>query len=207
MRPGDLDLQRTRRRLEVAGSGVAKPPGEVPPAHLLRRPPQVIHRRHAFALAAGETVAHVQRLGAGDQLAAQDRLERLGLDVGAQPCGDVLGGGVGLLGGEPTLLDREVGAVAGGVDVIDAFDAAVLVDRDEPVGVVRKSLYRGPSIVGSEITTSSPSRDRAGTGAGSRKCPGPRFGSSRSRCCGPGTAHRPPRWRSCRRRRVVPPQE
>ena len=48
---------------------------------------------------------------------------------------DVGRGGVGLLAGDPALLDRERRHVAGGVDVRHAGHARVAVDDEEPVGV------------------------------------------------------------------------
>ena len=80
-------------------------------------------------------MTQIQGLVAGDQLATQDGLERPLVDVGAEARGDVLGCGIGLLSGQAALLDWEVGAVAGGVDVLDAFNAGVLVDRSEAVRV------------------------------------------------------------------------
>ena len=73
----------------------------------------------------------VERLGAGDQLAAEDRFEGLGAQVGAEAGGDVLGGRVCLLSREPGLLDGKVGAIAGGVDIGDALDPPMFVDRRE----------------------------------------------------------------------------
>ena len=135
VRPGDLDVQRTGRGLEIGRLGVAEPGRQVAAGDLLRGPPKVVGRGRSLPLSTGEAVPEVQRFGAGDQLAAQDRLERAGVDVGAEAGGDVLGRGVRLLRGEPALLDREVGAVAGRVDVGDALDPAVLVDRREAVRI------------------------------------------------------------------------
>ena len=67
------------------------------------------------------------------QQAAKDGMERLRLDVRTEGPGDVLRGRVGLLCAEAALLDREVGPVPCRVDVVDALDAAVLIDRQEAV--------------------------------------------------------------------------
>ena len=48
-------------------------------------------------------------------------LIRRRLDRGAQSRRQVLAGGVGLLGRQTPLLDREVGAVPGRIDVLDAL--------------------------------------------------------------------------------------
>ena len=69
-------------------------------------------RRSRVALAGVVRAAHPRLPAAGEQHAAQDGLERLGLDVGAGARGDRLGRGVGLLRGEPALLDREGDRVA-----------------------------------------------------------------------------------------------
>jgi hypothetical protein len=66
-------------------------------------------------------------------------MERFGLDCGTEPGRDVLGGGVGLLGSQAALLDRKRRSVAGGIDIVDAPHAGVLVDRDEAVLVPRQS--------------------------------------------------------------------
>ena len=55
-----------------------------------------------------------------------------GLDVGAGARGDRLGGRVGLLRGEPALLDRERDRVARRPHRVGAVDLAVTVAADEP---------------------------------------------------------------------------
>ena len=117
-----------------------EPRGQVAPVDLARRPPQRVRGRLALAAATRGVVAQVARAAAGQQTPAQDRAERRALDVGARVGSDVGGGGVGLLGGEATELDREGDAVARGPDVIDADDASVGVDGDEAVGVGRYAL-------------------------------------------------------------------
>jgi hypothetical protein len=54
---------------------------------------------------AGRVPAHVERLGSGEQLPAQHRVEGLRVDRGAEARGDVLGRGVGLLGSDRALPD------------------------------------------------------------------------------------------------------
>mgnify|MGYP006351595833 CR=1 FL=1 len=49
------------------------------------------------------------------------------------------GGRVGLLGGQPALLDREVRPVAGGIDIVDPHHLPVIVDRDEATVVARQT--------------------------------------------------------------------
>ena len=66
------------------------------------------------------------------------------VDRGAEPVGDVRGRRVGLLGAQAALLDREVRPVAGRVDVLDAADASVLVDRDEAALVLGQAGDRRP---------------------------------------------------------------
>ncbi len=73
--------------------------------------------------AAGELAAQVARPAAGQEQPAQHRPERLRPEVDAGGLGDRLGRGVGELGGDAALLDREGGDVAGGVDVVEPADA------------------------------------------------------------------------------------
>ena len=58
-------------------------------------------------------------------------MERPGLDGRTETRRDVLGRGVGLLGAEAALLDRERRPVAGGIDVVHSADPGVIIDRDE----------------------------------------------------------------------------
>src|SRR3954447_11489480 len=85
-----------------------------------------------------------QRLLAGQEHSPQYRVERPRLDGGPEPGRDVLCGGVSLLSADPTLLDREVGPVAGRIEVLGAFDAGVLVDRKEAALVRGQAGYRRP---------------------------------------------------------------
>ena len=73
----------------------------------------------------------VDRLAIGVEDALEDRLERARHDGDAERGEHGLGGGVGLLRGQAALLERERGDVAGGVDVVGARHATVVVDCDE----------------------------------------------------------------------------
>ena len=55
----------------------------------------------------------------------------------AHALGDRAGHGIGLLGGQATLLEGEGGDVADGVNVVEAAYPSEPVDRDEAVRVVR----------------------------------------------------------------------
>ena len=68
---------------------------------------------------AGGIVAQVAHVAAGEQQAAQHRPVRARRDRNARGGGDHLGGDVGLLGGEPALLDGVRRHVADRVDAVD----------------------------------------------------------------------------------------
>ena len=138
----DLEGRAVRVRhgaLLVALGEIRRKPA---PGDLARRPPQRVPGELALAAAAGRIAAQPPGAGAGEQHAAQDRMERLRLDGGAGAGGDRLGGGVRLLGGDPALLDREVGDVAGRPDVARPAYAPALVDRQEPLRIGRQALDR-----------------------------------------------------------------
>ena len=82
-------------------------------------------------MAAGDVGAEVARLAAGQQDPVDDRMERRGFGRDAGERGDRLRGDVGLLRGDPAVLDREIGRVARGPDAVDTGHLAVNVDRDE----------------------------------------------------------------------------
>src|SRR3954447_13213068 len=84
----------------------------------------------------GRTLAEEGRVALGQQHALEDPKVGLRFDRGASSRRDRLGGGVGLLAGEPALLDAMVGGVAGGVYVGRTGHAAVPIDRQESIGVV-----------------------------------------------------------------------
>src|SRR4051794_29276512 len=69
--------------------------------------------------------------GAGDQRRAQGGLERLRPQRRAVAGGDMRGGGVRLLAGDPALLDGKRRRVADGVSAREPLDSAVPVDRDQ----------------------------------------------------------------------------
>src|SRR6266511_3950551 len=138
----DLDgngARRGRGRLRLAGSGEpCEERRQVATDDLRRRPPQRLEapgRRPAVA--AAHLMPEVARRPAGEQQSAQYGPERMGLGDRTQIGGDRLGRGVGLLRGDPALLDRETRHVAGGKDVSETGDAALLVGDDEPVAGVR----------------------------------------------------------------------
>src|SRR4051794_5108983 len=75
-------------------------------------------------------------------------MERTRIDIPAEPSGDVLGRRIRLLGTETALLDREVGSVAGCVEIVGAADPGVLVDRNEAAFVARKASDAGALELG-----------------------------------------------------------
>ena len=127
---------------------------EIAGGDLRRRPPQRLARgdrrrrrcaRPSRSRPRADLGAQVQRGAADEQHAADDAAERLRVDRRAGRGGDRLGDGVGLLGGQAALLERERGDVARGVDVVDAGDPAVAVDRDEPVPSAGRPRMGWPS--------------------------------------------------------------
>ena len=83
-------------------------------------------------------VAQVQRWPAGEQDRPQHRLEAVGVHVRARQRGDHLSHSIRLLGGDATLLDRELRDVARGVDVRQPVDPAAQVRGDEAARVLRE---------------------------------------------------------------------
>ena len=107
---------------------------EVASGELVRRPPQCLAGDdRVVARAAADVRAQIACRAAGQQDPAQDRPERLRIDVGAHRGCDRLGDGVGLLGGQATLLDREGRRVTGGEHAVQAGEPAVRVGVEEPV--------------------------------------------------------------------------
>ena len=137
-------------RPSVRGAGCGEVGGEVSAGDLARRPPQCARgdvpaqRAGRAALPDGLLAAQlgpqVQRRAAGQEQPAQDRAERRrhprAEEIGEERRGD----GVGLLGGEAALLDRERGGVACRVPGAGAGDAPVAVDGNEAVLVYRQAL-------------------------------------------------------------------
>ena len=99
-------------------------------------------------MAAGQIAGQVQRFPSGPEHTAQDRVERLSLDIATELGGDRLGRCIGLLGCDPALLDGEGRDVAGGEHVAHPPHPSVVVDRDEPVGIVRDTAELPPLDLG-----------------------------------------------------------
>ena len=75
----------------------------------------------------------------GQQQSPQHRPERAWLDVGAKLRSKLAHDRVGLLRGDAPLFDREVGDVAGGIDVRCVVDEPVSIGAQEAVAVVLQS--------------------------------------------------------------------
>src|SRR5580704_11258425 len=91
---------------------------------------------------AGHVRAEVARRAAGKEDSVDDRVEWLWRVGDACKRRNCLGGDVGLLRGDPTVLDREVGRVAGGVDALDSTNLAAVVYRNEAVSSYREARER-----------------------------------------------------------------
>ena len=87
----------------------------------------------------------VLRAVTGQQPASQDGPERVRLDIGTRPDGELLGDDVGELTRDATLLDREGRAVSCGEDVGDARHTPAIVDEDEAALVGRHTGNLGPA--------------------------------------------------------------
>ena len=108
--------------------------GQVAPGDLVWRPPQRRARDgRVVAGLAADVGAQIACRSAGQQDAAEDGPKRLRIDLGAQRGCNRLGDGIGLLGGQAALLDREGGGVTRGEDVVTSGDPSVRVGVDEPV--------------------------------------------------------------------------
>ena len=129
----------------------------------------------------------------------------VGVDVGAGGGREQLGDRVGLLAGQPALLDGERRAVAGGVDVGQAADAAVLVDRDE-AAVVAGHATDGDALDGRQRDDALGCRAarRRAAARGGRRPRGGRRSSPREGDPGAGrAARRRPGWPRVRRARAA----
>ena len=131
-----MDVASVEQRRQVAATD------------LVRRPPEPVQAGRSLAAAARDVGLHVQGGLAREQLASEHRPERLRRTGGAEAMGDVRGRRVCLLGRQAALLEREVGAIARGIDVLRASQARMLVDREEAAIVGRKpvdgrALHRG----------------------------------------------------------------
>jgi hypothetical protein len=129
----ELDLDWDRALVERADDGFGQAElggekrGEVATHDLGGRPPQrlgVDDRVRPGCLRAQEP-----RHEAGEEQPTQDRSEGLRPHGRARVGRDRRGGGVRLLRGGPSLLERELAEVAGGVDVGEAENPAALVRR------------------------------------------------------------------------------
>ena len=149
---------RRRRRGEIRGCERRQTRRQMASGDLARRPPGRARRsppRRRNGLGLG---ARMPWRLTGQEHPAQDRAKRTNVDLGARADGDLACDDLAHLGGEPTLLDRHVGRVAGRVDVFEPVHAAVVVDRDEPVRPLGKPSIPGPSILGRVTTRSTTSR-------------------------------------------------
>ena len=140
---------------------------------LARRPPQgVLGDRRLGAGTVTELGAQIPWRLTGQEHPAQDRAKRTNVDLGARADGDLACDDLAHLGGEPTLLDRHVGRVAGRVDVFEPVHAAVVVDR----GMNRCGPWGSPSIPGSSILGRVTTRSTTSRPAGERlSSPSPRY--------------------------------
>ena len=101
------------------------------------------------------------------------------------------------------MLDRERGRVAGGEDVGGSEYAAVLVDGDEAVVVMRQAGDAGPTTAGRATTTSAPRRPPLSSQSV------PSYAAMAAACVTARCPRRrarggPPRWRPGRRSRAAP---
>ena len=87
-------------------------------------------------MAASRPAVEVARLAAGPEHAAQIGSKGAGSTPAPTSAAIASADRVGLLGRDPSLLDRERGDVADREDPLEADRPAVLVDADEAVGVV-----------------------------------------------------------------------
>ena len=101
---------------------------------LVGRPWRLVVDLRVPALARGDVRGDEQRLVAGEEHAADDRLERSGCVAGAGEVRDPRGRGVGLLGADPAVLDGEVrGVTSGEHPSVEAAHPASVVDRHQAV--------------------------------------------------------------------------
>src|SRR5512132_872892 len=135
---GEVGLNRKAligSRAEDRAGPLREEGGEVAPDDLSRRPPQRLAAAEERIRATGQLSAGEERCSAGQDEPAQDRTERLRLDLHARQRGDLLCGRVGLLGGEAALLDRKRRRVAGGEDVRQVAYVSAWIGRDESLRI------------------------------------------------------------------------
>ncbi len=112
---------------------------EPAPDELRGRPPQRLDGRRPGP-AGGHVAAEEAGSVPGEEQAAQDRTERLRVERRTGVGCDRLRSGIGLLCGDPALLDRKARDVSRRVDVRELVDPAVRVDHDEPVTRLRDAV-------------------------------------------------------------------
>ena len=132
----DVHLESTCGRRSLGGSldarERAKEGREVAPDDLGRRPPQRVCRDEGgLPEASRDFPAQVARQPSGQQDAAENGPEGGGLEVGTRGDRDRARGHIGLLRGDPALLDGEARRVAGRVHISQSDDEPVRIDRDE----------------------------------------------------------------------------
>ncbi|HET7856049.1 MAG TPA: hypothetical protein VFL41_06285 [Gaiellaceae bacterium] len=91
-------------------------------------------------MTAPEGRAQVRRAVSGEKECTQDGIERCHLDIRPGPSSDRFGNYTGLVRSEASLLHRKGRHIAHGIDAEDTLHAAVVVDWDKTVGIMRKSL-------------------------------------------------------------------
>jgi hypothetical protein len=127
----------TRSELDV----LREERSEVDARHLRWRPPQRLPAADpGIAVMASEGRAQVRRAVSGEKERTQDGIERCHLDIRPGPSSDRFGNYIGLLRSEASLLHRKGRHIADGIDAEDTLHAAVVVDWDKTVGIMRKSL-------------------------------------------------------------------
>ncbi len=148
----DLDLERSGLvggGLDLESAVAGEEGGEVAADDLARWPPEGFAGDGAgIAVAAVRLVAEVAWRAAGEEKSAEYRLEAMRLNVGSGLRGDHFCDGVGLLGGDSALFDRELGDVARGVDARETADAAAQVGGDETVRILGDPEDLGPFETG-----------------------------------------------------------
>ena len=163
---GRIELDLDRYGLRAGGASgarsavasVARHGAKWRPAILLGGHQGVLGDRRLGAGTVTELGARIPWRLTGQEHPAQDRAKRTNVDLGARADGDLACDDLAHLGGEPTLLDRRVGRVAGRIDVFEPVHAAVVVDRYEPVRPGGSPRSRVPRFSGG----SPRARPRAG---------------------------------------------
>ena len=121
-------------------------------------------RRGLRRCARAEYALQRERVALSPQEPAQHRREGLRVDRHACAGGDRLGSRIGLLAGDPALLDFEVRRIAGAIHARCLGHAAVRVNRQEPSGVMRQALNSGPDELGHGHDAVDLEKRKAGAG-------------------------------------------